>query len=69
MGRWIGPGSIGDDIRDVDRRLRLLERGHFRAPAVTADPVPVRAGDIWIRKDTGQLCWHDGTQIRRITGT
>lgn len=69
MGRNVTLGTLGDIIRDIERRLRTVERGRFRAPVVGADPSAVGVGDVWIRSDTGQLCWHDGTQIRRVTGT
>lgn len=68
MGRNISPGTFGDVIRDIERRLRAVERGRFRAPVVAADPSPVGVGDVWIRSDTGQLCWHDGVTIRRVAG-
>lgn len=67
MGRPLA-ATIADVIATLDERLRAVERGRFRAPAVAADPSPVGPGDVWIRTDTGQLCWHDGTTIRRISG-
>ena len=43
-------------LREIDRRLRLLETSSaFNAPVLTADPAQPRDGDVWIRSDLDQL--------------
>jgi hypothetical protein len=48
--------TIGAQLRELNRRLRLLETSsRFNAPVVTVDPTAPRDGDVWIRSDTNQL--------------
>lgn len=48
--------TLASELREINRRLRLLETSsRFNAPVVTADPAAPRDGDIWIRSDLNQL--------------
>ncbi len=62
------PARNRDTAAAFNRRITTLERAGTFVPVVTADPAPLAAGHIWIRSDTGQLCWYDGAAVRRISG-
>lgn len=48
--------TLASELREINRRLRLLETStRFNAPVLTADPAAPQDGDVWIRSDLGQL--------------
>lgn len=47
---------LANDLREFDRRVRVLETGsRFSVPVYTADPAAPRDGDMWINSTSGQL--------------
>ena len=61
------PDDLYAGIADLKRRVEALERVPVRPGGVTDDPADLVLPEIWIRSDTGQLCWWDGTTIHRAT--
>lgn len=48
---------------------RLVDSRFGKVPVLSSDPATPEDGMIWIRSDTGQLCWRVSNTTKRITGT
>lgn len=53
-------------VARLEKRTQALETQARLLGVTTSDPPTLLAGMIWLRSDTGQLCWFDGVAVHRI---